>query len=88
MFYYTYLNLNYFTSASMLVYTRNFLFSLQKLLEIDEQKPSSRTNAPALVKASMVNPILPGGVESTPQGVFGYNLYTVWGILMKLHDFS
>ena len=29
MFYYTYLNLNYFTSASMLVYTRNFLFSLQ-----------------------------------------------------------
>ena len=28
MFYYTYLNFNYFTFAGMLMYTRNFLFSL------------------------------------------------------------
>ena len=34
MFYYTYLNLNYFTSASMLMYTRNFLFSLQNCWEL------------------------------------------------------
>ena len=34
---------------------KKFPFFTTKLLEVDKQKPWSRTNAPALVKTSMVN---------------------------------
>ena len=38
-----------------ITWLEKFLFSIAEFLEIDKQKPWSRTNAPSLVKASMAN---------------------------------